>query len=808
MNKPDVKVPKDPSKAPPERKDSEDSKEEREKQREKDSKVAMFILHYSDNLIAIENKRKNEKILTIDRKSLKVDFVSKDLWGKSDKFSRISIYAIWGKVEIKGVEFLVLVSKAAEAAKINGCDIFEVISVKFVTLSKEKFKNFEHEQCWEELKRTKKFLKTGFYFSYSYDLANSFDNSGAKHFDTISKSIANNVFAWNYKSLKQLTHETKEDDGFFVPIIQGFIGQCDFEQYHFALISRRSFFMGGTRFNSRGTDNHGHVANFVETEFVLTTKNSIFSMKQIRGSLPFYWEQLKGITANVQIHQTEEINTDVLMKHFKFLRDQDYFPVTVFNLLSTKRPEESNLTTYLKALLILSSKKDPDLKIGYEYLDFHAVTKETDFSPVDADIVRVVDEYNVNFNEWGTDLLSGGMTKISSQTGIIRTNCLDCLDRTNAVQTKIAFYTLAKILKKLNSPLITEISPKVLNLFEKGDHPTFKNLRTIWADNGDMISLIYAGTGATTSSVTRNGEKSNLGSIFDHGLKTISRFYLNNFDDDYKQEVIDALLAKSNSSTRHSLLQTSNPLAKSELKLALVSMTSSKNNNNLGVGQNFVSDLFANLQESTVIIFCAYVSNDKPIVLDGPDHLVFPTFTQLFKTFSTEFGDFVLAREFLCAKFECLVFLSKSKMANLSFFKSEPIKTSMITKPYGCRLSLIINDISFELFPIKIESGFFSKTPTDTIKGLLEYYIDRQYDYVVFMGPMENGIEVENLHKNYAPLVEVAVENKKDPTRLNKVYLLVSNSMVSKTKYVPIDYQGLDIGSDLTINSQLFMVAK
>jgi hypothetical protein len=30
-------------------------------------------------------------------------------------------------------------------------------------------------------------------------------------------------------------------------------------------------------------------------------------------------------------------------------------------------------------------------------------------------------------------------------------------------------------------------------------------LRDIWANNGDNISKIYAGTGATTSSVTRRG---------------------------------------------------------------------------------------------------------------------------------------------------------------------------------------------------------------------------------------------------------------------------------------------------------------
>ena len=66
----------------------------------------------------------------------------------------------------------------------------------------------------------------------------------------------------------------------------------------------------------------------------------------------------------------------------------------------------------------------------------------------------------------------------------------------------------------------------------------------LWGNNGDAISFIYAGTGATTSSVTKKGDKSSFKSYFDHGFKTISRLYLNNFDDDFKQKVIDLILRK------------------------------------------------------------------------------------------------------------------------------------------------------------------------------------------------------------------------------------------------------------------------
>lgn len=40
------------------------------------------------------------------------------------------------------------------------------------------------------------------------------------------------------------------------------------------LISRRSFANAGTRFNARGIDENGSVANYVETELVIDFDNS------------------------------------------------------------------------------------------------------------------------------------------------------------------------------------------------------------------------------------------------------------------------------------------------------------------------------------------------------------------------------------------------------------------------------------------------------------------------------------------------------------------------------------------------------
>ena len=81
------------------------------------------------------------------------------------------------------------------------------------------------------------------------------------------------------------------------------------------------------------------------------------------------------------------------------------------------------------------------------------------------------------------------------QVGIFRTNCMDCLDRTNVVQSLIARVILQKQL----------IDMKIIEPGEQVDNfslleYTFKN---VWADNADACSLQYSGTGALKTDFTR-----------------------------------------------------------------------------------------------------------------------------------------------------------------------------------------------------------------------------------------------------------------------------------------------------------------
>ena len=66
-----------------------------------------------------------------------------------------------------------------------------------------------------------------------------------------------------------------------MPLIQGLVQAIDTyykgQPLQIVLISRRARKRAGTRYTARGCDEHGNVANFVETESIITTDEVVGS---------------------------------------------------------------------------------------------------------------------------------------------------------------------------------------------------------------------------------------------------------------------------------------------------------------------------------------------------------------------------------------------------------------------------------------------------------------------------------------------------------------------------------------------------
>ncbi|XP_074982934.1 synaptojanin-2 isoform X2 [Caretta caretta] len=110
----------------------------------------------------------------------------------------------------------------------------------------------------------------------------------------------------------------------------------------------------------------------------------------------------------------------------------------------------------------------------------------------------------------------------SLQTGTLRMNCLDCLDRTNSVQSFIALEVLHTQLESLGLN-----SKSIVDRF-------VESYKAMWTLNGHNLSKVFTGSRALEG-------KAKVGKLKD-GARAVSRTIQSNFFDSVKQEAIKLLL--------------------------------------------------------------------------------------------------------------------------------------------------------------------------------------------------------------------------------------------------------------------------
>lgn len=315
------------------------------------------------------------------------------------------------------------------------------------------------------------------------------------------------------------------------------------------LISRLSCRRAGTRFNSRGIDDDGNVANFVESETTFWSPSGVlFSYSQVRGSIPIFWEQAADLIPGRQkitVTRSPEGTQPAFNKHFEDL-EQTYGAVHVINLLSATKPGEVELSTlYRKGIqhCPLSNSgidgSDDHALLRETHYDFHAETRGPAGYEAAREIRRYIEDSTDGFayycaeetHDPGDDpdgMTHRRMVVVLQQEGVFRTNCLDCLDRTNLIQTLISQMAVEAFLGHRGE-------------FAASDF--WMRHSSLWADNGDNLSKIYAGTGALKTSFTRHGKMSLAGAVADM-RKSVQRIYHNNFLDPSRQVTIDMLLGR------------------------------------------------------------------------------------------------------------------------------------------------------------------------------------------------------------------------------------------------------------------------
>ena len=501
--------------------------------------------------------------------------------------------AILGIINIKNTNFILYITSSEKVGQFKDQDVFRITEVDFFEISDPKKQRINNQEISDLKDGIKKLLKLGFYYSFGVDLTSSQQyqsriltdlKSGMKQIfkkDSIDSNYMNNMNqAQNFykmnirrentnkyginenieESLKQIyltscekyffnknlykkfldpTSNNPIDPCFIIPIICGYFGTFSYEidgsTLYFTLISRRSQNHCGTRYNTRGINDDGHVANFCESEQIVIYKNNILSFSQLRGSVPVFFQQI-GLRAATDITRNRNLTIEAFSKHLAEMRE-DYPLIYFIDLLNQKKKGE--------ALIIANFEKQIKFRKGnktfrYYYFDMQNQCPRDDYSKIDYLMQCVETPINV-FQFFSEDLSTHEILK--QQKGTTRTNCLDCLDRTNVIQTRISWLVLQKMLYYLNLN-VQNIFDKEEKFFSLTNNKFKENFKDLWAENGDEISIQYAGTASTITTVTKTGGH-NLMGLIQHGIATVSRIYQGSFEDYFKQECIDTFLQKN-----------------------------------------------------------------------------------------------------------------------------------------------------------------------------------------------------------------------------------------------------------------------
>ena len=481
--------------------------------------------------------------------------------------------------------------------RIKGHQIYKIISTELLPLRERQVRDADEDTYVAYLQNL---FKVGpMYFSYSFDLTNSFQRQAYSDPNEPLWQRADDRFFWNRfvssslidfrlgKASGRLSSGPQPGvDPYILPVMFGMMSITNTSikgnGMAFVLITRRSRFRTGTRYLSRGIDEEGHVSNFNESEQTIILNDSasagltsyagdqgfangkpvggketqVLSYVQTRGSVPVFWAEINTLhyTPKLQIrgvesaagaakkHFDEQINVygenylvNLVNQKGREVRVKDAYEQMVKILQSAPREEQDESRRSSERFNVIDSKDKRSWydHLHYVYFDFHNETKGLKWHRAQLLLDQLKDGLVAGGYFHGIDMPSGGIDIRSRQTAVVRTNCMDCLDRTNVVQSMLGRWTLTRMLIDLGIIRPGESAQ---------DDQSFEHLfRNVWADNADVVSKSYSGTGALKTDFTRTGNRTKAGMAQDLN-NSITRYVRNNFADGPRQDGFDLFL--------------------------------------------------------------------------------------------------------------------------------------------------------------------------------------------------------------------------------------------------------------------------
>eukprot|EP00252_Welwitschia_mirabilis_P005352 TRINITY_DN1585_c0_g1_i1.p1 TRINITY_DN1585_c0_g1~~TRINITY_DN1585_c0_g1_i1.p1 ORF type:complete len:724 (-),score=140.02 TRINITY_DN1585_c0_g1_i1:193-2364(-) len=487
---------------------------------------------------------------------------------------------------------MIVVTKRRKIGAICCHDIYAVTSTKMIPVPHPCVQsNLAH--CKDEQRYKKLFhsvdLKKDFFFSNTYHIMWSLQKNSRNSFR--GQVPFESMFVWNEYLTRGIRHALKNSN-WVVALVYGFFKQerlsiCD-KTFIFTLIARRSKHYAGTRFLKRGVNDKGRVANDVETEQIVFEDASdrcvsqTCSIVQHRGSIPLYWSQEISIL-NLKpdiIVQGKDPTYQATRLHFENLMKRYGTPIIVLNLIKgcEKKPRESILCAeYAKAVELINETLPEGSRLKFIHMDIHKLFRsksanvleqlkrlaielvnltgfyynaiESDSKMQNASLKDELEhdiEKNPVMNRSSakihacddnklctTDNLKILKKRPSYQSGVLRTNCIDCIDRTNVAQYA---YGLAALGQQLHALELTEVPDIDL------DSSLAEELMGLYEMMGDTLALQYGGSTAHNKVFSERRGQSRAAMNSQEIFRSLKRFYSNVYLDAEKQNAINVFL--------------------------------------------------------------------------------------------------------------------------------------------------------------------------------------------------------------------------------------------------------------------------
>ncbi|KZV27550.1 hypothetical protein F511_04601 [Dorcoceras hygrometricum] len=484
-------------------------------------------------------------------------------------------YGIVGFIKFLGPYYMLLITKRRRIGTICGHAVYAIEKSEMVPIPNA---TVQSNMAYSKNEN-----------SYSYHLMLSLQKNMSNH-DT-GKALYETMFVWNAFLTRGIRSQLK-NSVWTIALLYGFFKQVELSisgrSFNLILIARRSRHYAGTRYLKRGVNEKGRVANDVETEQIVLevalqgSPIQMSSVVQNRGSIPLYWSQ-ETSRLNIKpdiILSRKDPKYEATKLHFGNLVKRYGNPVIILNLIKTreKKPRESTLRAeFAYAIDIINKELAPESRLKFLHWDLNKYSRIKG-SSVLAYLVKVAVNaleltgffccqvfpsacvlqcsYNRNVNYAIEDLcnmikdsdslneedninengyVSGShfVKPPSFQQGVLRTNCIDCLDRTNVAQY---VYGLVALGRQLHAFGYTDVPTMDL------DSPLANDLMKIYEAMGDTLALQYGGSAAHNKIFSERRGQWKAATQSQEFLRTLQRYYSNTYMDAEKQDAINVFL--------------------------------------------------------------------------------------------------------------------------------------------------------------------------------------------------------------------------------------------------------------------------